>query len=73
MATQQSGETDVDRDPTIVAGQSGAVGFAGLVTGDPAPRAEIGGGSDERVLLVNTDGASDPPFDNRPVVVRPEM
>ena len=49
-------------DPAIVAGESGGVGLAGLVqvAGDPALRAAIGLGSDARVFLINTEGATDP-------------
>lgn len=50
------------RDPAIVAGESGGVGLAGLaqVAADPASRAAIGLGSDARVFVINTEGATDP-------------
>ena len=49
-------------DPVIVAGESGGAGFAGLVrvAGEDGWRLSIGLGSDARVLLVNTEGATDP-------------
>ncbi|WP_445220091.1 diaminopropionate ammonia-lyase [Bradyrhizobium sp. Pa8] len=64
----------VDGDPAIVAGESGAVGLAGLakVAGDPALRAEIGLGADASVFLINTEGATDPMLYERLVGVRPE-
>ena len=52
----------VGDDPAIVAGESGGAGFAGLVrvVGDDGWRRSIGLGPDARVLLVNTEGATDP-------------
>ncbi len=49
-------------DTAIVAGESGAVGLAGLinVAGDEKARHELGLGPDSRVLVVNTEGATDP-------------
>lgn len=52
-------------DPRIVAGESGAAGLAGLLAllEDPACaelRAELGIGTDSRVLVFNTEGATDP-------------
>ncbi len=49
-------------DPAIVAGESGGVGLAGLlrVAGDAQLRASIGLAADSRVLVVNTEGATDP-------------
>lgn len=49
-------------DPPVVAGESGGVGLAGLVRAmaDPAIRAELGLGPDSRILVVNTEGATDP-------------
>jgi diaminopropionate ammonia-lyase len=46
----------------IVAGESGAAGLAGflLAAADPAARAALGLGADSRVLLFNTEGATDP-------------
>ncbi len=69
----QVGETDapkamrlladpVDDDPPVVAGESGCVGLAGLLrVMSYAPLAErLGLGPGARVLLVNTEGATDP-------------
>ena len=46
----------------IVAGCSGAAGLAGflLAAADPAARETLGLGADSRVLLFNTEGATDP-------------
>lgn len=52
----------VDGDPPIVSGESGGAGLAGLMTAlrDPPTAARIGLGPDARVLVVNTEGATDP-------------
>jgi diaminopropionate ammonia-lyase len=52
----------VGGDPAIVAGESGGAGFAGLLTLLRAPglAARIGLGPQARVLVVNTEGATDP-------------
>lgn len=49
-------------DPAIVSGESGGAGFAALarVAADAAWRRQLGLGPDSRVLLVNTEGATDP-------------
>jgi diaminopropionate ammonia-lyase len=49
-------------DPAIVAGESGCVGLAGLlnIARDDAARAALGLDAASRVLLVNTEGATDP-------------
>ena len=49
-------------DPAIVAGESGCVGMAGLLKAarDEATRAALGLDAASRVLLVNTEGATDP-------------
>ncbi|HYE52453.1 MAG TPA: diaminopropionate ammonia-lyase [Azospirillaceae bacterium] len=49
-------------DPAIVAGESGAAGLAGLLraAGDPGIRAALGLDGASRVLLINTEGATDP-------------
>jgi len=49
-------------DPPVVAGESGGAGLAGLVTvlRDPALAARIGLGPQARVLVINTEGATDP-------------
>lgn len=44
----------------IVAGESGAAGLAGLLALDPPARAALGLGPGSRVLLFNTEGATDP-------------
>jgi diaminopropionate ammonia-lyase len=51
----------VGKDPAIVAGESGGVGFAGLLTvlRDPNLAASIVLGQDARVLVINTEGATD--------------
>ncbi len=52
----------VPGDPPVVAGESGCVGLAGLLrVVDQAPLAErLGLGRAARVLVVNTEGATDP-------------
>lgn len=49
-------------DPCIVAGESGGAGLAGLleVAADNAMRAQIGLDAHSRVLLINTETATDP-------------
>lgn len=49
-------------DPPIVAGESGAAGFAGLLAclADPSARAALGLDVHSRVLVFNTEGATDP-------------
>ncbi|WP_457579995.1 diaminopropionate ammonia-lyase [Ensifer canadensis] len=49
-------------DPAIVAGESGGVGLAGLVTvaGDQNLRAALGLDANSRILVINTEGATDP-------------
>lgn len=51
----------LDRDPAIVAGESGAAGLAGLgvAAKDKAIRGKLGLGAASRVLLINTEGATD--------------
>ncbi|WP_061849673.1 diaminopropionate ammonia-lyase [Bradyrhizobium sp. DOA1] len=51
-----------DGDPAVVAGESGGVGLAALLkaASNPILRAEIGLGSNARVFLINTEGATDP-------------
>lgn len=48
-------------DPAIVSGESGGVGLAGLValSGDKALRDKLGLGTTARILVVNTEGATD--------------
>jgi diaminopropionate ammonia-lyase len=49
-------------DPAIVAGESGGVGLAGLIKAisDPASKAALELGPHSRVLVINTEGATDP-------------
>jgi len=49
-------------DPAVVAGESGGVGLAGAITvlNDPELAARIGLGADARLLVINTEGATDP-------------
>ncbi|MCA0027260.1 MULTISPECIES: diaminopropionate ammonia-lyase [unclassified Mesorhizobium] len=47
-------------DPAIVAGESGGVGLAGLVRALADNRGELGLDRLSRVLVVNTEGATDP-------------
>lgn len=49
-------------DPAVVAGESGGAGLAGLLTTlrDRALAARIGLGPGARVLVINTEGATDP-------------
>ena len=49
-------------DPAVVAGESGGAGLAGLirVAADAAARTALGLLPDSRVLIVNTEGATDP-------------
>jgi diaminopropionate ammonia-lyase len=46
----------------VVAGESGAAGLAGVLTvlQDPELAARIGLGPNARVLVINTEGATDP-------------
>ncbi|MCA0400283.1 MAG: diaminopropionate ammonia-lyase [Proteobacteria bacterium] len=52
----------IGKDPAIVAGESGGVGLAGLmqVAGSAAERARLGLDAASRVLVINTEGATDP-------------
>lgn len=49
-------------DTAVVAGESGGVGLAGVIAvlQDPALAARIGLGAKARVLVINTEGATDP-------------
>ncbi|TPL85849.1 diaminopropionate ammonia-lyase [Mesorhizobium sp. B2-3-14] len=47
-------------DPAIVAGESGGVGLAGLIRAMADHKAELGLDATSRVLVVNTEGATDP-------------
>lgn len=61
-------------DPPIVAGESGGVGLAGLVraAGDPSLRRALGLDAASRVLVINTEGATDPDVFHDLVGARPE-
>ena len=63
-----------DGDPAIVAGESGGAGLAGLTRAarDPDLRAALGLGSESRVFLVNTEGATDPGLYRQLVGLTPE-
>ncbi|MBN8630012.1 MAG: diaminopropionate ammonia-lyase [Rhodobacterales bacterium] len=52
----------VDGDPAVVAGESGGAGLAGVISvlRDPKLAKEIGLGPASRVLVINTEGATDP-------------
>jgi diaminopropionate ammonia-lyase len=49
-------------DPAIVAGESGCAGLAGLMraVAEPAIRQALGLDTSSRVLVINTEGATDP-------------
>ena len=49
-------------DPAIVAGESGGVGLAGLLVavGDDDARSALDLGPSSQVLVINTEGATDP-------------
>ncbi|KRB30707.1 PLP-dependent lyase/thiolase [Mesorhizobium sp. Root695] len=47
-------------DPVIVAGESGGVGLAGLIRAAAENKAELGLDGRSRVLVINTEGATDP-------------
>lgn len=49
-------------DPPIVAGESGSAGLAGLigVAGDPQLRDDVGLSSNSRILIISTEGDTDP-------------
>ncbi len=61
-------------DPAIVAGESGGVGLAGLVkaASDVELRAALGLDERSSVLVVNTEGATDPALYERLVGKKPE-
>lgn len=50
------------QDPAIVAGESGGAGLAGLIraAGNPGIREALGLDASSRVLVINTEGATDP-------------
>jgi len=61
-------------DPPLVAGESAVAGLAGLViaAGDPDARTRLGLSADSVVLLVGTEGATDPEVYRRIVGRSPE-
>lgn len=62
MATMRRLADPLPGDPAIVAGESGCAGLAGAlaVLRDPALAARIGLGAQARLLVINTEGATDP-------------
>lgn len=64
----------IGKDPAIVAGESGGVGLAGLmqVAGSAAERARLGLDAASRVLVINTEGATDPFVYKELVGISPE-
>lgn len=62
------------REHPVIAGESGAAGLAGLlaVANDPQARQALGLNEDSRVLLINTEGATDPASYENIVGSRPE-
>jgi diaminopropionate ammonia-lyase len=65
----------LDGDAPVVAGESGGTGLAGLLAcqGDPAARAHLGLGPDSRILVFNSEGATDSAIYRRIVGRRPEQ
>lgn len=61
-------------DPAVVAGESGGAGLAGVLTvlRDPELAATIGLGREARVLVINTEGATDPALYEKIVGRSPE-
>lgn len=61
-------------DPAIVSGESGCTGLAGLLTclRDPEARSTLDLGPDARVLVFNSEGATDPALYRRYVGLAPE-
>lgn len=64
----------VGSDPAIVSGESGGAGLAGLIAvmKEPMLAAQIGLGPSSRVLVINTEGATDPALYERIVGRRPQ-
>lgn len=61
-------------DPAIVSGESGCTGLAGLLAclRDPEARSTLDVGPDARVLVFNSEGATDPALYRRYVGLAPE-
>lgn len=66
--------TPTGGDPAVVAGESGCAGLAGAVTvlRDPETARRIGLGPEARLLVINTEGATDPAVYARIVGRSPE-
>jgi diaminopropionate ammonia-lyase len=64
----------VSGDPAIVAGESGCAGLAGLIAclADAGARNALALGAQSRILLFNTEGATDPALYQRHVGAAPE-
>jgi diaminopropionate ammonia-lyase len=62
VSTMKRLANPVGGDPAIVAGESGGVGLAGLIrsVADPGTKKALGLDAKSRVLVVNTEGATDP-------------
>lgn len=62
-------------DPPIVGGESGVAGLAGLlqVADDPELRESVGIDATSRVLVINTEGATDPGLYTALVGITPEQ
>lgn len=74
VATMNRLARPAGKDPAIVAGESGCVGMAGLIraVADPQLRQQLGLDGASRVLVVNTEGATDPARYLELVGLRPE-
>lgn len=61
-------------DPAVVAGESGGAGLAGAIAAasDPSFREALGLGPSSRILVVNTEGATDPALYTQFVGLTPE-
>jgi diaminopropionate ammonia-lyase len=61
-------------DPPVVAGESGGVGLAGAIAvlRDPELASRIGLGANARLLVINTEGATDPALYARIIGRTPE-
>ena len=61
-AAMQALASGAGGDPAIIAGEAGVGGLAGLmaVAGDEALRKKLGLGADARVLVIGSEGATDP-------------
>ncbi len=75
ISAMQALAAAVGGDIPIVAGESGGVGFAALrkALASPEIAAALGLGADSRILLINTEGATDPARYTELVGVTPEQ